>query len=105
MREWAGVHKSLRQEWAETPPDVSYRFVVGRQTLRAAQAVDSAVRKKKEGPWKRALAFLTLLVPYYVVMTFYVVAVVWLSLQAALLLDAPPLRIIAFLVTFFGLTA
>jgi hypothetical protein len=38
-------------------------------------------------------------------MTSYVVAVVWLSLQAALLFDVPLLRIVAFLVTFFGLNA
>src|SRR6266581_7442021 len=105
MRESSDEHTSLRQEWAETPPDVSYRFVVSRRSLRAAQAVASAARKKKEGRWKRALAFLSLLVAYYIIMTSYVMLVAWLSFRAALLLDVTVLRIVAFLVTFFGLNA
>ena len=99
------LHQSLRQEWAETPPDVSYRFVVSQETLRAADAVVSAVRKKKARRWKRALGFLTSSVLYYMVMTGYVVLVAWLSFQAARLFDVTLLRIMAFVVAFVGLTA
>ena len=100
------LHQSLRQEWAETPPDVSYRFVVSQETLRAADAVVSAVRKKKARRWKRALGFPRLRrFCTTCVMTGYVVLVAWLSFQAARLFDATFLRIMAFLVAFVGLTA
>jgi hypothetical protein len=96
------VHQSLRQEWAETPPDVSYRFVVSQETLQAAETVVSAVRKKKRRRWKRALGFLTSSVLYYMVMTAFAVLLAWLSFEAARLFDVTLLRIIAFLVVFWG---
>src|SRR5262245_43328624 len=105
MPESAQVHQSLRREWAETPPDVSYRFVVSRETLQAGQAVAAAVRRKKGRWWQRALASVTSSVLYYVCMAGYVVLVAWLSFQGARLFDATALRIIAFLVAFVALTA
>jgi hypothetical protein len=105
MPESSGMHKSLRQEWAETPPDVSYRFVVSSGTMQAAGTVASAVIKKRRSRWEHALAFLMSLVLYYFVMTLWVLLVSWLSIQAALLFSSTLLRIVAFLVTFLGLIA
>ena len=105
MRGDADVHKTLLQEWAESPPDVSYRFVVSPGTLRAAEAVASAILTKRRSRWYRALAFLMSLAGYYFVWTLYIVLVSWLSIQAALLFSNTLLRILAFLVTILGLTA
>jgi hypothetical protein len=73
------VHKTLLQEWAESPPDVSYRFVVSPGTLRAAEAVASAILMKRRSRWHRALAFLMSLAGYYLEWTLYIVLVSWLS--------------------------
>jgi hypothetical protein len=105
MPESSGTHKPLRQEWAETPPDVSYRFVVSPGTLHVAGTVASAVIKKRRSRRERALGFLMSLVLYYFVMTLWVLLVSWLSIQAALLFSSTLLRIVAFLVTFLGLIA
>jgi hypothetical protein len=105
MPESSGTHKPLRQEWAETPPDLSYRFVVSPGTLHVAGTVASAVIKKRRSRRERALGFLMSLVLYYFVMTLWVLLVSWLSIQAALLFSSTLLRIVAFLVTFLGLIA
>jgi hypothetical protein len=105
MSETSDTHKTLRQEWAETPPDVSYRFVISPGTMQAAGTVASAVIKKRKTRLERALAFLMSQVLYYFVMMLWILMVSWLSVQAALLFSNTPLRIVAFLVTFSGLIA
>jgi hypothetical protein len=52
----AGAHQLLRREVAETPPDMSYRFVVSFATDLAARAAWHAATAKKAG-WRRAAAF------------------------------------------------
>ncbi len=99
------MYKALLQEWADSPPDVSYRFVVSPGTLRAAEAVAAAFLMKRRNRWRRAIAFVMSLAGYYLVWTLYIVFVSWLSIQAALLFSNTLLRILAFLITFLGLTA
>jgi hypothetical protein len=57
MAELPGAHESLRKEGAETPPDVSYRFVVSFGTCQAASAAWQAATRKKTR-WARTRAFL-----------------------------------------------
>lgn len=47
MTDTSGAHGSLRKEGAETPPDVSYRFVVSLGTFQAASAAWQASKAKK----------------------------------------------------------
>ena len=116
MPESAGVHAPLRQEWTEAPPDLSYRFVISPTTLRAADAVALAVRKKKRRWWQGVLAFLVLLVLRFIFGALILALIGWLSLQAAYLVDrllgaslragsGALLPIMAFLVIFLGLEA
>jgi hypothetical protein len=109
MPESSDGHELLRQEWAETPPDVSYRFVVSPETLRAADAVVRVALKKKRSAWRRALAFPVSWLLRYVVSALMIALIVWLSWQAGFLVDrlssgvVPPIA--AFLVAVVGLMA
>jgi hypothetical protein len=48
------VHKHLRLEWGETPPDLAYRFVVSFDALQAANVAERASPKRKMRRWERA---------------------------------------------------
>jgi hypothetical protein len=87
MAQSSGAHEPLRQEWVETPPDVSYRFVVSLGTLRAADAVVRAVRQKKKSWWQGAIAFLMLGILRFIVGALLVALFGWLSFQLMLVVD------------------
>jgi hypothetical protein len=56
MIQSSGAHGPLRQEWTETPPEVSYRFVVSPRTLRAADSVARAFLRRRRRWWQPPLA-------------------------------------------------
>jgi hypothetical protein len=114
MEESSGAHKQLRQEWVETPPDVSYRFVVSPGTLRAAEPVARAVSLKKRSWRQRAMALFVKYVLGSVVGAPVIVLFGWLALQPAIVVyraldvtqrpaSAVLLAIATFLATFLGL--
>jgi hypothetical protein len=114
MADSSGAHKPLRREWAETPADVSYRFVVSPGTLRAAEAVARASLQKRKNQWQREIALLVRYILRLVVGALVIALFGWLSWLLALVVDRalettqrfgsgalPP--IVTFLVTFLGL--
>ena len=114
MAQSSGAHEPLRQEWIETPPDVSYRFVVSLGTLQAAQSVAQAVLRKQGSWWQRALASFMRDILRLIVGAFVIALLGWLSLQPARVVDraldetqrlgtGALLPIVTFLVTFVGL--
>jgi hypothetical protein len=113
MAESSGVHAPLRQEWAETLPDVSYRFVVSLRTLRAADAASRAFQRKKMNWWRRAIASFVLTILRLIVGALLMALYAWLSLQPAHIVDgalgATPhsalLPIIIFMIFFMGFFA
>src|SRR5262252_802386 len=116
MAESSGAHTLQRQEWVETPPDVSYRFVVSPATLQAANFVARAVLHKKKSWWKRAIAFFMRDILRFIVGALIIALSGWLSLQPALVVDraldatqrvgsGALLPVVTFLVTFLGLLA
>jgi hypothetical protein len=120
MSDSSGTHKPLRQEWAETPADVSYRFVVSPGTLRAADAVIRDSIRKRKSWWQRVIALsvraTALFVRYSlggIICGLIVLLLGWLSSQLALVVDraleatqrlgsGKLLPIVIFLVTFLG---
>jgi hypothetical protein len=113
MSEPSGAHQSIRNEWVETPPDVSYRFVVNLATLRAADAVARAVRRTKKRWWQRGLGFLMQDLVRFVVGGVIMVFFGWIAVQAALVvMDTTEqfgvravLPTVIFLIVFLGLLA
>jgi hypothetical protein len=116
MAQSSGAHTPLRQEWVETPPDVSYRFVISLGTLRAADAVARAFLKKKRSWWQRAVAFFMRDVLRLIVGASLIALFGWISLQPALVVDRvlePTQRLgsgallpfLTFLLTFLGISA
>jgi ABC-type bacteriocin/lantibiotic exporter with double-glycine peptidase domain len=113
MVEFSGTHNLLRQEGAETPPDVSYRFVVSPGTLRAAEAAARAFRQKRKSWWQRAIAAFLHSMLRVILGALISVLLVWLSLQPVFIIDhaldatqrSPLLPIAIFLVAFIGLLA
>jgi hypothetical protein len=114
MADSSGAHIPLRQEWAETPPDVSYRFVVSPVTFRAANAVARSSLQKIKSWWQRAIALFVRDVLRLVVGVLVIALCGWLALQLALVVDrafettqrigsGALLPILIFLVTFLGL--
>jgi hypothetical protein len=112
MLDFSDTHKLLREEWVETPPDVSYRFVVSLRTLRAAEAASRAFqRRKKISWWRRAVASFVPTILRFVVGSLLLALYAWLSLQPARIVDralgttphSELLPIITFLVSFVGL--
>ncbi|WP_315728972.1 hypothetical protein [Bradyrhizobium sp. SZCCHNS2015] len=114
MVEPAGAHESLRQEWVEARPDVSYRFVVSPRTLQTADAVARAVLRRK-GNWRqRAIADFMRSILRLILGALVIALCGWLSLQSALVVDylfgvthhlssGELLPIVTFVVTFIGL--
>jgi hypothetical protein len=116
MAESSGAHKPLRQEWLETAPDVSYRFVVSPGTLWAADSVLRAVFQKKRSWWQRAMALFVRDILRLIVGALVAVLFGWLSLQPAIVVyraldetqrpaSAALLAIVTFLATFLGFMA
>ena len=117
MAQTSSAHEPLRQEWAETPPDVSYRFVVSLATLRAADAVVRArLQKKPNGRWRRAMAFFMRDMLRMVIGALVLALLAWLALQPALMVhgaldeskrlgSGAVLPVATFLVVFLGLFA
>jgi hypothetical protein len=116
MLDSAGTHKPLRQEWAETPADVSYRFVVSPATLRAANAVARVSLQKRKNWWRRAIALFVRDIMRLVIGASVIALFGWLSLRLALVVDhafeatqrfgsGELLPIGTFLVTFLGALA
>jgi hypothetical protein len=112
LQEFSDTHKPLRQEWVETPPDVSYRFVVSLHTLRAANAASQAFRRKKKMSWSRRLvASFVLLTLRLIVGSLLLALYAWISFQPARIVDqalgttshSELLSFITFLVFFIGL--
>ncbi len=87
MAEFADTHVTLRQEWAETPADVSYRFVVSLGTLRAANAAFRAFQQKKMSRWQRAIASFGVTILRVIIGLPLVALYAWLSLQPARIVD------------------
>jgi hypothetical protein len=110
MAEFVGTHILLRQEWTETPPDISYRFVVSLRTLRAAHAASGAFQRKKMSWWQRPFASFGITILRLIIGSLLVALYAWLSLQPARIVDsalgATPhsefLPIMAFLAFFIG---
>jgi hypothetical protein len=69
------VHQPLRQAWVETAPDISYRFVVSRDTLRAAVAMDEAIRLVATSRWERAIRLFLQLT----IVASVAISIMWLS--------------------------
>jgi ABC-type bacteriocin/lantibiotic exporter with double-glycine peptidase domain len=113
VAELSGTHNLLRQEWAETLPEVSYRFVVSPGTMRAAEAAARAFHQKKKSWWQRAIVGFLHSVLRVALGSLVMVLLVWLSLQPAFIVDraldttqrSPLLPITIFLVAFAGLLA
>jgi hypothetical protein len=87
MSGFYGVHNQLRQEWMETPPDLSYQFVVSFDTLRAAGVAYSATFKKKMRWWARALRYFVVLILKSAFAILIVGLMLWLPYQASVLVD------------------
>jgi hypothetical protein len=87
MAQSSGAHAPLRQEWAETSPDLSYRFVVSLGTLQAADAVARAVLWRKTSWWQRALAFFMRDILRLIIGASVLALIGWLALQPALIVD------------------
>src|SRR3954471_18491304 len=83
----AGTHESLRHQWAETPPDVSYRFVVSFGTLQAADAVALSAFRKKANWWRRGLAYFLRDILRFSAGALIMALFAWLALQPALVVD------------------
>jgi hypothetical protein len=108
-----GMHEPLRREWAETPPDVSYRYVVSLGTLQAADSVSRAVLQEKRRWWQRALAFFLRDVVRMIFGALTLGLLAWFALQPALLVDrawdaadrpgGPLLPVLTFLAVFLAL--
>jgi hypothetical protein len=103
----------LRQEWAETPADVSYRFVVSPGTLRVANAVAGASLQKRKNWCQRAIALFVRDILRLVVGALVTALFGWLSFHLALVVDraleatqrfgsGELLPIVTFLVTFLS---
>jgi len=116
MLDSSSAHKSLRREWAETPADVSYRFVVSSDTLRAADAIARSSLRKRKNWWQRTIALFVRSVLRFVVGVLLIALFGWLSSQLAFILDrelevtqrfghGELLPIVTFLVTFLGALA
>jgi hypothetical protein len=116
MASSADAHEPLRREWAETPPDVSYRFVVSLGTLRAADSVARAVAHENMRWWRRANAFFVRDTSRFILGGLLVALFGWMALQAALAVDraldvtqrfgtGTLLPIVTFLLVFLGLLA
>jgi hypothetical protein len=106
--------EALRREWAETPPDVSYRFVVSLATLRAADVVARGILQKERGWWQRTLAFFVRDILRLIVGALVLALLGWLSWQLALAVDhavdaafrfgsGAVVRAVVFLVIFLSL--
>jgi hypothetical protein len=113
MEQPSGAHEPLREEWHETPPEVSYRFVVSLATLRAAGSVVSATNRKKVHWWQRAVASFVRDTLRFIIGLLMLALFGWIALQAALAVarawDATQgfatgtlLPIATFLVVFLG---
>jgi hypothetical protein len=114
MADSSGAHIPLRREWAETPPDVSYRFVVSLATLRAADAVARASLQNTRKWWQRAVALFVRDTLRFVLGALVLALFGWLSFQLSLVVDhalAATQRVgsgalvpmVTFLIAFLGL--
>jgi hypothetical protein len=83
----SGAHKSLRQEWIETPPDVSYRFVVSLDTARAGDSVVRTLLQQKQSWWQRAVALFMRDLLRLVMGALLVALLGWFSFHLALVVD------------------
>jgi hypothetical protein len=87
MEQASRTHTSLRQEWVDTPPDVSYRFVVSLDTARAGDSVVRAIPQRKQSWWQRAIAFFMRDLLRLVIGALLVVLLGWLSFHLAVVID------------------
>jgi hypothetical protein len=111
MGESQSVHIPLRQEWAGTPAEVSYRFVVSPATLRRANVALQSFRRRKKSGRRRVLASFALVFLRYLIGYSTMALLGWLSFLSAEMVDralgAAPhsefLPIVTFLAIFSGL--
>jgi len=76
-------HDALRKEWAETPAELTYRYVVSFERFQAAHAA-ARNRFNRAGRWQRAIAFFGRDVLRLIVGAAVVAILAWVSLQGAL---------------------
>jgi len=113
MAQSSGAHDRLRQEGVEMPPDISYRFVVGLGTLRAADSAGRTAFQKKSSWWQRVIAEITrfivgaLLIALFGWLSFQIGDVVYRALDATQYFGGgafvPIITFLVFVVAYLGL--